>query len=66
MLPLPPYSPDYTPIEEMFSKVKQGLRRAEARAKAELYEAVGEALRRVTPQDILGWFQHAGLCATHG
>jgi transposase len=66
MLPLPPYSPDYTPIEEMFSKVKQWLRRAEARMKAELYDALGEALRRVTPKDILGWFQHAGLCATHG
>jgi transposase len=45
VLPLPPYSPDYTPIEEMFSKVKQGLRRAGARAKAELYEALGETLR---------------------
>jgi transposase len=64
--PLPPYSPDYTPIEEMFSKVKQGLRRAEARTEARLYEALGEALRRVTPKDIIGWFQHAGLCATHG
>jgi transposase len=66
VLPLPPYSPEYTPIEEMFSKVKQGLRRAEARAKAEVYEALGEVLRRVTPDDILGWFQHAGLCATPG
>jgi len=66
VLPLPPYSPDYTPIEEMFSKVKQGLRRAEARAKAEVYEALGEVLKRVTPDDILGWFQHAGLCATPG
>jgi transposase len=64
VLPLPPYSPDYTPIEEMYSKVKKGLRRAEARAKAELYEALGETLRRVTPKDILGWFRHAGLCAT--
>ena len=58
--------PPYTPIEEMFSKVQQWLRRAEARAKAELYKALGEALRRVTPEDILGWFRHAGLCATHG
>jgi transposase len=65
-LPLPPYSPDYTPIEEMFSKVKQGLRRAEARTKARLSDAVGEVLRRVTPRDILGWFRHAGLCATPG
>jgi transposase len=66
VMPLPPYSPDYTPIEEMFSKVKQLLRRAGARTKARLYEALGEALRRVTPEDILGWFRHAGLCATHG
>ena len=66
VLPLPPYSPDSTPIEEMFSKVKQGLRRAKARAKTELYEVLGEVLKQVTPDDILGWFQHAGLCATHG
>jgi transposase len=66
VLPLPPYSPEYTPIEEMFSKVKQGLRRAEARARTEVYDALGEVLKRVTPDDILGWFQHAGLCATPG
>ena len=64
VLPLPPYSPDYTPIEEMFSKFKQFLRRVGARAKEHLYEAIGEGLREVTDQDILGWFRHAGLCAT--
>ena len=66
VMPLPPYSPDYTPIEEMFSKFKQILRRAEAGTRTRLYEAVGAALRQVTSQDILGWFQHAGLCATPG
>jgi transposase len=66
VLPLPPYSPEYTPIEEMFSQLKQGLRRAEARTKAGLVEAVGEVLRSVTRQDIRGWFEHAGLCATPG
>lgn len=66
VLPLPPYSPDFTPIEEMFSKVKQGLRRAEARTKGLLYDALGNVLQGVTSQDILGWFQHAGLCATPG
>jgi len=66
VLPLPPYSPDYTPIEEMYSKVKQGLRRAKARVKNDLYDALGVTLRSVTPEDILGWFRHAGLCATHG
>jgi transposase len=64
VMPLPPYSPDYTPIEEMFSKVKEFLRRVAARTKGDLYEAIGEALRQVTIQDILGWFQQAGLCAT--
>jgi transposase len=61
-VPLPPYSPEYSPIEERFSKVKQGLRRVKARAKDEL----DEAMRSVTPEDILGWFRHAGLCAAHG
>ena len=64
VLPLPPYSPDFTPIEEMFSKFKGFLRRVGARAKEHLYDAIGEGLREVTAQDILGWFRHAGLCAT--
>ncbi len=64
VLPLPPYSPDYTPIEEMFSKFKEFLRRVGARANDQLYEAIGEGLKQVTAHDILGWFRHAGLCAT--
>jgi transposase len=56
VMPLPPYSPEYTPIEEMFSKFKQNLRRAEAGTRTRLDEAVGAALRQVTSQDILGWF----------
>jgi transposase len=63
VLPLPPYSPDYTPIEEMFSKFKGFLRRVGARAREHLYDAIGEGLQQVTRQDILGWFRHAGLCA---
>lgn len=63
---LPPYSPDYTPIEEMYSKVKTLLKRIAARTTGDLYEAIGEALKEVTPEDIIGWFKHAGLCATHG
>jgi transposase len=66
VLPLPLYSPDYIPIEEMNSKVKEFLRRVAARTKGDLYEAIGEALKEVTPQDIIGWFKEAGLCATHG
>jgi transposase len=64
VLSLPPYSPDLNPIEEMFSKLKELLRRAAARTKDHLIEAIGEALRRVTRQDIIGWFQQAGLCVT--
>lgn len=66
VLRLPPYSPDYSPIEEMFSKVKQLLRRSAARTRGRLYQVIGEALRQVTPEDILGWFQHSGLCAVRG
>jgi transposase len=62
VLPLPPYSPDFNPIEEMFSKFKEFLRRVGARAKEHLYDAIGEGLREVTPQDIFGWFRHAGQC----
>jgi transposase len=65
LLPLPPYSPDYTPIEKLWSKVKAYLRRVAARNKDAVYDALGEALERVTLQDIIGWFQFAGLCATH-
>jgi transposase len=66
VLPLSPYSPDYTPMEEMYSKVKAFLRRVAARTKGDLYDAIGEALKQATPEDIIGWFQEAGLCATHG
>lgn len=53
-------------IEELWSKAKQYLRRAAARSRGTLYDVLGEALELVTFKDILGWFQHAGLCATHG
>jgi transposase len=60
---LPPYSSDYNPIEEMWSKVKQCVRRAGARTREDLYRAITEALHGVTRQDIAGWFRHSGLYA---
>src|SRR3954451_14389112 len=57
VVPLPPWSPDLTPIEEMFSKVKGSLRSAAARTKETIYEAFGSALHDVTLGDIAGWFQ---------
>jgi transposase len=63
VLRLPPYSPDFNPIEEMFSKFKEALRRAGARTKEKVYEAVGQALKQMRRREIIGWFQDAGLCA---
>src|SRR3954452_24526576 len=63
VVPLPPSSPDLTPIEEMFSKVKGALRSAAARSTSALHVAIGSALHEVTPQDILGWFQSRALYA---
>ena len=57
VVPLPPSSPDLTPIEEMFSKVKGALRSAAARSTVAITEAIGSALHDVSQQDILGWFQ---------
>jgi transposase len=58
--PLPPYSPDFNPTENVFSKFKEAVRRAKARTKEALVEAVGAALRTITPDDIQGWFEHCG------
>jgi transposase len=57
LIPLPPSSPDYSPIEEMFSKVKGALKSAAARTTDTVTTAIGTALRDVTPQDIVGWFK---------
>jgi transposase len=57
VVPLPPYSPDYTPIEEMFSKVKGAMRSAAGRTKEAVYAAFGSALHDVTPENIAGWFR---------
>ena len=57
---LPPYSPDFSPIEEAFSKVKALLRKAAARTGAALVKAIGIALSAVTPEDAIGFFGHCG------
>lgn len=60
LLFLPAYSPDYSPIEETFSKVKAFLRRVGARTHEALQEAIGQALQTVTALDAQGWFTHCG------
>jgi transposase len=57
VVPLPPWSPDLTPIEEMVAKVKGSLRSAAARTKEAVDAALGSALHDVTLDDIAGWFQ---------
>jgi transposase len=57
---LPAYSPDLNPIEPMWSKVKAGLRRMEARTQPGLLEAIAASLGTVTSQDARNWFAHCG------
>jgi transposase len=57
---LPGYSPDLSPIEETFSKLKTYLRRVGARTREALEEAICQALLTVTVQDARGWFSHCG------
>jgi transposase len=61
---LPPYSPEFNPIEQAFSKVKGMLRGAEARTREALIEAMGRALCAVRAADVSGFFGHCGYRAT--
>ena len=62
LLYLPPYSPDLSPIEECWSKVKTLLRAKAARTLEALEQAIAEALAAITSQDAHGWFAHVGYC----
>ncbi len=61
---LAPYSPDFSPIELMWSKIKTAVRAAKARTAEELNDALVAALRLVTRADCLGWFSHCGYQVT--
>lgn len=63
--PLPVYSPDLSPIEEMFSKIKEGLRSIAARSIETVIGAMGQALNKVTQHDAFGWFQDRCAYAMH-
>jgi transposase len=60
LLYLPPYSPDLSPIEPCWSKVKTALRKAKARTRAALDAAIAEAMTTVSHTDAWGWFKHCG------
>ena len=55
--PLPPYSPDLNPIEEMFSKLKSGLQSLAARTTEAVISGIGTVLDTMTLTDIAGWFR---------
>ena len=59
---LPPYSPDLNPIELMWSKVKASLRRAKARTQEDLFDAIAEALKDVSPEQSQNFFRHSIVC----
>ncbi len=58
---LPPYSPDLSPIELCWSKLKQFLRSQAARTYEELNQAMTAAVNIITVDDVIGWFNHCGL-----
>jgi len=60
LLYLPPYSPDFNPIEKAWFKLKQFLRAAKARTAEALDQAVSEALKTITAENALAWFRHCG------
>ena len=60
LLYLPPYSPDFNPIEEAFAKIKGVLRKAEARTREALVEAMGTAISAISAHDARGFFEHCG------
>ena len=59
---LPPYSPDFNPIELMWSKMKAFLRKLKVRTAELLDDAISTALASVSLSDIVNWFVHDGYC----
>lgn len=60
LLFLPPYSPDFNPIEMAFSKLKAGLRKAAERTREELWTTIGRLVDAVTPDEAANFFVAAG------
>lgn len=60
LLYLPPYSPDFNPIEQAWSKIKELLRAIKARILPLLEEAIAGAIAAITPDNAAGWFRHCG------
>lgn len=65
VLRLPPYSPDFNPIEMAISKMKSLLRKLARRSMEDLETAIGTAMRAITSHDARGFIKHCGYAATH-
>lgn len=60
VLYLPPYSPDYNPIELSWSKIKANVSKLQKREDAELYDSIALSYDEITAKDMSGWFKHCG------
>ena len=60
---LPPYSPDFNPIEQVFSKLKALLRAAGERTVEGLWQCIGELLGRFSPDECARYFRHSGYAS---
>jgi len=61
---LPPYSPDLSPIENMWSKIKAVLRKFAPRSRLQFKKAIRIAFESVSKKDLVGWFKHCGYNAS--
>jgi transposase len=61
---LPPYSPDLNPIEQVFAKLKTGLRKANARTEERIIQAIAQTLSTYTPQECANYLRHAGYASS--
>lgn len=57
---LPPYSPDFNPIENMWSKIKSLIKEKVAITSDALFDAIQYAFNKITPDNVRGWFKHCG------
>ena len=60
---LPPYSPDFSPIENMWSKIKNSLRKLAPRTLKEFQKSIRIAFEEISKSDLVNWYKHCGyLC----
>ena len=60
LLFLPPYSPDFSPIECMWSKLKNSLRRRDTRTLGSYHDSLNDSLSELEDDDFIGWYEHCG------